>query len=226
MRSSYHLHPNQPKTMKIHLALLSLLAVPTLAFAITRPDGTLGVNGVKAYGSYENFEYDNGYDADLAGGGIGINQNFFNGENYGFDASFEYQYLTSQNDNKYDFYEGRYYIINATIYAKGAFSPFFTAILEYDSESYYENAHNGSTLAGGAIGVECHLMPGWYVTPKLTLTTPVNTDAEDDNEIYTVYAITTGYWVTEHFNLFADVSYNDFNESHGIQTDVGFTIHY
>ena len=212
--------------MKIHLALLSLFAVPTLALAITRPDGTLGVNGIKGFGTYYNNEYRDGNDYDYAGGGVGINQNLYNDDDYGFDVGMEYMYLTSQDDNQYDQGDGRYYTLRGTLYKKGAFSPFFSVQIDYDTTSGYGYEHYDETYAGGAIGVECHLLPGWYVTPKVLVETDLQSDRDIDNETYTAFSLATGYWITSHFNVFADANYSHFNGSNDTWFDAGITVHY
>jgi len=196
-----------------------------MALAITRPDGTLGVNSVKGYGTYETYEYVDGNDYDYVGAGVGINQNLFNNEDMGVDVGFDFMYLNSQSSNEYDQYEGRYYTLNATVYKKGAFSPFFSVIAEYDTESGYGYDSYDSTLVGGAIGVECHLLPGWYVTPKVTLTREMKTD-EGDKSDYSTFALATGYWITEHFNVFTEINYCSFDGSKGTWINTGITVHY
>jgi hypothetical protein len=214
--------------MKLHYALLGLLAIPTLASAaVTMPDGTLGVNSVSLYGIYENYEFQyDGTDTDLTGVGVGTSRNLFNGQDYGCDAGFTFEFLKS-TDDFYGSYTGRTYIGNVTVYKKGAISPFFSAICQYENEGWSGYDHEDAMYFGGEIGVECHLAPRWYVTPKFKYITTTNAEEfYEDEDHLEIYSVTTGYWVTDQIDMFADVSYCDYYGDHAVIAKVGAIFQY
>jgi hypothetical protein len=153
---------------------------------------------------------------DYSGGGLGVNQNVYDGANIGIDVGVEYSWL---NGNDYD---ANYYVASATVFKKGVVSPFFTATVEYDdaSEGSYDwDEHD----AGGAIGIEVHLLPGWYVTPKVSYM--INMESGSDDQ-YTTVSLASGYWFCDSLAVMGDVNYSAFDGSHGLWFDLGVAYHY
>jgi hypothetical protein len=224
--------------MKTNLALLSLLVIPSFAFAADVPDGLLGTNTVAGYGVYENREI-NGVDSDFAGAGIALNQNIYNGSQYGFDVGGNFYYETNQTGAAEEKDQYRDFEINLTTYRKGIISPFFSVLANYllvkedittlavdgnnVSHVIHTSIHDDSTLIGFRAGVECHLLPGWYVTPFVAYSTNIDaTDSASD----TYVAIRTGYWFATHFGVFTEVGYEKVEHKDCTSVSAGVTIHY
>jgi hypothetical protein len=207
--------------MKTQIAILSLFAVPFFAHAAAVPDGTLGVNNLRSYGTYEGFKVKDAGTYDFAGAGIGINQNVFGNEGYGVDVGLEYSYLESTDSDVS--YVGRYWVAKATVYKKGTFAPFVSALVEVDHETSEYGYSEDSTYFGGVFGVECHLLPGWYVTPSFAYAKSIDSDGYDD---YTTLSLATGYWVTEKFDVLAEVGNSDYDGDKATVISLGLAYHY
>jgi hypothetical protein len=200
--------------MKLHLALLSLFAIPTIALASERPDGALGVNAVQLGATYSSFSYDAGYETDVEGGVVGVNYNLFSGESYGIDIGANYKYLNTPNRPGWGNLESQTYAFGATVYSKGALSPFFSAFGEYETNSVYsiDLDNDDAVIAGGTIGVEMHLTPGWYVTPKITYIYGISENVKSNHDSVAIFGVGTGYWITDAISVYGDISYTTYDD--------------
>jgi len=220
--------------MKKHIVLIGLLyaASSTCALAVERPDGTLGTNYIGVRGLYMNAgmgEYVDSLDLDFAGFGFDINQNLYKDGDIGVDVSFNYNYLTNQNNTDYYGADNYSYTLGATVFREGVVSPYFTFAATHDflkfnykrsSESDWDE---DALIISGEIGAECHLLPGWSVTPYVVA--GVDTDADDDTWTTAVGA-STSYWMTERFGFKLGAAYTSKMDIDFFTTYAGVSFHY
>lgn len=199
--------------MKPQVALLSIFLFTTGLAAQDRPDGLLGTNTVSFGASYTkaNANYAKG-DREYEGYRLSTNRNLYASNDFGIDAGLEYSYSRNHDwRNVYHLTE-QDYAAYATIYRNGMISPFLTVGVSIDdarlSSKRYPliNQSETNTLIEGAIGVECHLAPGWWVTPAIYRVSKL--DSDNDTNSYTQYELGTGYWFNAHFGVSADMFYS------------------
>jgi hypothetical protein len=191
--------------MKTQLTVLCLLAVPILAFA-QKPAGVLGVNNVYVYGIYETENAPSDDNSEYGGCGLGISQNLFESEQFGMDAGLNFEYWTNfTNDDYYD-YNGRNYTGSITGYMKGKFAPFVTAMLNWNNTSGYHYSGYESTWGAAKLGVECHVVNGFYITPSVTYWSELDSDSGSKSTEWS-YCIEAGYWFTDKLLGFVNVNY-------------------
>jgi len=214
--------------MTIKLAIIGLLAAPSLAGAsevAAVTNGTLGVNNVFAYGIYENSQYADGSDADYKGMGLGVNQRLYDNATFGLDAGFTYEYWTDATSDKSGYYKCDAYALSATGYLKAKYAPFVTASLFRDNSSYEGTSNTTSLWCSARIGVEMHLSDAWYVTPSVNLWQRIHAD-DPASSACVDFTAETGYWFFERICTYANVNYRELNSSEQLWTNVGIRVRY
>lgn len=215
--------------MKKNLAILSLLAISSCAYALDRPDGCLGTNSVGVYGMYINASRSGGSDNDYAGSGLEINQNIFNNGSIGMDVSFDFGVISNQNRTDVYSMDDYAYALSTTVYRDGVISPYFKVTADYEfvkfdyKDSSYDDFDDDTIIICGEIGAECHLLPGWSVTPFVY--SGVDTDAEDD-QWTTAIGTSTCYWVNSRIGIKLVGEYTNKNDTDQFYTSLGVKLHY
>jgi hypothetical protein len=218
--------------MKKTIAVISVLALASFTCAhAARPDGTLGVDSVGVRGIYINASSDSSSsDLDFNGIGLGINKNLFSNDSIGVDAGFDFGFVTNQN--KKDIYgmDDCGYTLSATVYRTGMISPYFKAGITYETVDFDYTAEAGASdwsddtvILGGEVGFECHLMPGFSVTPAISY----GYDTRADNDAGQVdFSLTANYWFTERAGMQISGIYNTQNDNDFFEATLGFNFHF
>lgn len=215
------------------IAFLGLLAASTCAaHAIERADGTLGTNNIVVRGMYMNADMGNyvkGLDLDFAGVGFDINQNLYKNSDMGIDASFSYSYMTNQNYTDLYSADNHSYTLGLTVYRDGIISPYFTLSGTHDFLKFnYEKSNTRDWdedrfIVGGELGAECHLLPGWSVTPYVI--TGVDVDADDDAWT-TAVGVSSIYWINSRIGVKGGFAYTNKMDMDIFVTHLGMAFHY
>jgi hypothetical protein len=219
--------------MKKHLVLLSILAASsTCAFAVERPDGRLGTDFAGVYGMYmnaNNHKTQNSNDLDYTGVGFEINQNLYNSSDIGIDIGIDVGRLSNQNNRDIYDLDDYTYGVSATVFRNGAIAPYFkgSATYEYFKMKYKPNAmtdfDDDTINLGGEIGAECHLLPGWSVTPYVSANLDTNADSDQWS---TSIGINTAYWMTARVGMQLGAAYTHESDSNDFLTTLGMAVHY
>lgn len=213
-------------------AVIALLASATCAAqAVERPDGLLGTNYISFSGIYANVRYDDSDapDLDYSGMGLSINQHLFTRGDVGVDVALGMNYLTNQNNTDIYSLDQYAYNFSTTVYRAGMVSPYFRGSLSYDyAKIKYKGTPSWSDdddtiIFGMEVGAECHLMPGWSVTPFIA--GQVDTDADDEAWTTTIGASTT-YWLTERIGTTLTAQYTLRDQADTFSTALAIRIHY
>jgi hypothetical protein len=220
--------------MNKHLLVLGLLATSTCAaVAAERPDGALGTDSIGAFGMYMNSSKSDGKntpDFDYAGFGLDINKHLFKADDVGFDVSFAGSSMFNQNNRDTYKLDDHKYTFGVTAYkGDGAVVPYCKALVTYELFTLDYKAHPGREVdddtikLGGEIGAECHLLPGWSVTPYFSA--DCDTDA-DDNAWGEAFGVNTGYWFNDLIGTKLGAEYDHRKDSNEFYVYLGMSLHY
>ena len=225
------------KTQK--LALIALLALPLAAGAATTndttasttsdtPNGVLGENYAGAFGTYHTYGYPNGSHTDGKSLGLDLNYNLYTGSTFGLDASASYEYARNATSGAENRFCTNAYTASLTGFAKVSqrFTPFVTATVYTDSTSGpYDPTNYDSTWFAARIGVETHLVDGWYVTPSVTLWNEFRSDYKASSACAD-WGIESGYWFTKYTLAYASVNYREMNGTDEAWFGTGIRVHF
>lgn len=217
--------------MNKHIAFLAVIAVASSAYGLDRPDGNLGTDFFCLSGKYMNADSTRGKDVnyDYIGPGMTVNKHVYQQGDVGVDLSFDFGLIKNQNmTGVYDLSDYDY-AFSATVFRKGLFSPYFKMTADYEKfELDYKNASipdvdNDTLNLGGEIGVECHLMPGWSVTPYLSEF--ADTDADEDQWTWAA-GVSTCYWVNSLIGVRLTGEYSNHDDADSFVASIGAACHF
>ena len=196
--------------MKSISILAAILILPCVAMAEGKPDGVLETDNVMAYGYLDHYSLKGYYSTDYSGFGLGINKSVVGTDKFGVNVGFNYEHIVDNSSYYYDDYENNSYTPSVTAYLKnGMFLPFVTAEYTYSDSSYYDGSHGRTSWIAAVIGVEMHVMPGWYVTPRVTLWDRVHSSVDYGSKTFADFALESGYWLTNRIAVFANANYRN-----------------
>ena len=217
--------------MNKHLLLLTLLAATSSAYGLDRPDGCLGTDyfGIRCMYMSAKSGHGGGADLDYIGPGVEINKHVLDNGEIGVDLSFDFELMKNQNrTNVYDLSDYNY-TLGATVYRKGAFSPYFKFNAGYEKfeldhkNNFIPDIDEDTINLGGEIGVECHLTPGWSVTPFFAEN--ADTDAKSNQWTWTA-GVASSYWVNSLVGVRVTGGYSDNNGEDSFRTTFAAICHY
>ena len=218
--------------MNKSLAALCVLALAPLAGAsVARPDGVLGVDMVGVQGIYINTSSSkSSADFDYNGLGLSFNKNLLDNGEIGVDASFDFGFVTNQNRKDIYGMDDLSYTGSLTVFREGMISPYFRSFITYETVDFdYTEAagrddwNDDTIILGGEAGFECHLLPGFSVTPAIAYS--YDTRADEDAGIVVV-SLSACYWLTERVGLQLSTAYHNRDSSDVFQTSLGFSYHF
>ncbi len=213
--------------MKAQLALASLLLLPALALAEGTPDGVLETSNISVYGAYDHTAYKGYYSTDYAGGGISWQQKVYSDEKFGVNVGFNYEYWTDCSSWKYDHYTSNVYMPFVTVYAKQSwFTPFAGLRLGFYDSTFFGNESQFSSWFAPVLGAEIYMMPGWYVTPSVTIWTRIHSEDKDSESCSADFAIESGYWITDRISCFGSATFENTSDARMFYYNVGLRLSY
>jgi hypothetical protein len=209
-----------------YYTVAALALLPSLAMAEGKPAGILETSNVSAYGYFDHTSLGGGYDIDYCGFGVAVSQKLHENDKFGINAGLRYDYTVDSSGVSDDEYRNNSYTPSATLYLKkDGFLPFITTQLAYSNSKYSDGSDGVSTWFGAIAGIEFHAMPGWYVTPQVTLWERIHANF-DTSSSFADYGVESGYWVTDKAAVYATANYHNVCSSKDLWFNVGVRMSY